>query len=157
MMERNYYYYLDKEGRIWHQGTEIADPRFLYLVHRGLKKIDNGYLVICQGEYCYFQLEDVPYVVQDLALHKNEQGKLQQIDLIFPGGYTEVLDPSTLRVSKENVLYARVRSGELDARFTLKSFFHLSPYIEQNSDGTEYSVTVSGKKYTIAQPAAQTL
>jgi hypothetical protein len=152
-MERNYYYFLDKEGRIWHQGTEITDPRFVYLVHRGMKKVDNGYLVKCQGENCYFEVEDAPYVVQDVALHKNQEGRLQQIDLIFPGGYTEVLNPSSLRVTKDNVLYTRVRSGEFDARFTLKSFFHLSPYFEQDANGSEYSLAVSGKKYIIAQPA----
>jgi hypothetical protein len=109
--------------------------------------------VKCQGENCYFEVEDAPYVVQDVALHKNQEGRLQQIDLIFPGGYTEVLNPSSLRVTKDNVLYTRVRSGEFDARFTLKSFFHLSPYFEQDANGSEYSLAVSGKKYIIAQPA----
>lgn len=154
-MERKYYYFLDKEGRIWHEGTEITDPRFAYLVHRDMQKVESGYLVKCQGEDCYFQVEDVPYVVQDVALHKNERCSLRQIDLIFPGGYTEVLDVSTLYVSDQNVLYGKVRSGKFDARFTLKSFFHLAPFIEQDPSGRDYSIEVAGKKYIIIQPAVQ--
>lgn len=154
-MERKYYYFLDKEGRIWHEGTEITDPRFAYLIHRTMQNIENGYLVKCQGEDCYFQAEDAPYVVQDVALHKNERGLLRQIDLIFPGGYTEVLDPSTLRVSDENVLYCRVRGGKFDSRFTLKSFFRLTPFIDQDPSGRDYSLAIGEKKYLIAQPAIQ--
>lgn len=155
LMDRKYYYVLDKEGRIWHEGTEITDPRFAYLVHRSMQKVESGYLVKCQGEDCYFQVEDVPYVVQDIALHKNERALLRQIDLIFPGGYTEVLDPTTLRVSDENVLYCKVRSKNFDARFTLKSFFHLAPFIEQDPTGRDYSIEIGGKKYRISQPAIQ--
>lgn len=154
-MDRKYYYFLDKEGRIWHKGTEITDPRFAYLVHRTMQKVDSGYVVKCQGEDCHFQVEDQPYIVQDVALHKNERGKLRQIDLIFPGGYTEVLDPSSLRVSEENVLYSKVRSGLFDARFTLKSFFHLVPFIEQDPSGQDYSIQIGGKRYKISQPAIQ--
>lgn len=150
-MDRNYYYYLDKEGTIWHDGTEITDPRFALIVHRGMTRTDNGFLVRCQGENCYFQVEDVPYIVQDLALHKDEKGRLRQIDLIFPGGYTETLDPSTLTTSTENVLYCKVRNGLFDARFSRKSYFHLAPFIEENSDLQSYTLPVGGKYYPVRQ------
>jgi hypothetical protein len=152
-VDRNYYYFLDKEGVIWHEGSEIADPRFALIVHRGLTKTETGYLVRIQGENWHFQVEDVPYVVQDVALHKDENGHLRQVDLIFPGGYTEILDPSTLRVSPENVLYSKVRNGLFDARFSRKSFFHLSSFFEEDAVRHSYTLPVGGKAYAIKQSA----
>src|SRR5205085_2624042 len=110
-MERAYHYYMDKDGRIWHEGTEITDPRFALAILKNLQTIPDGMVAKCQGEKCFLQAEDVPYVVQDLALYKGERGDLEQIDLIFTGGYTERLNPESLFVSRENVLYCSVRDG----------------------------------------------
>ena len=150
-MDRNYYYYLDKEGRIWHEGTEVTDPRFALLVHRTLQNSPQGLLVRCQGENCFLEVEDVPYVVQNLAFHKNPEGTLQQIDMIFPGGYTESLLPETLWVSEQNVLYCKVRNGTFPARFSRKSLFQLSPYLVEDIANHNYCLELHGKRFTIGQ------
>jgi len=150
-MERNYYYYLDKEGRIWHEGTEITDPRFALLVHKGMQKTSGGLLVRCQGENCFFEVEDVPYVVQDLAFRRDDSGELTRIDLIFSGGYTEVLDPATLSVSKENILYCRVRREAFPARFSRKSYFKLIPLIEEDLEKSGFFLQIQGASFAIEQ------
>ena len=51
LVERSYYYHIDKEGHIWHDGTEIADPRFLHLLHRDMKRTSEGkFLVLGQRD-----------------------------------------------------------------------------------------------------------
>jgi len=151
-MERNYYYFLDKEGHIWHEGTEVDDVRFAFLVNRTLQPAADGmYLVRCQNENCFFRVEDVPYVVQDLAFHKNEKGELHQIDLIFPGGYVEILDPATLRVGANNVLYCNVRKGSFDARFSRKAYFQLIPYLQEDSESHRYYIELNGLRRLIRQ------
>ena len=152
-MERNYYYFLDKEGHIWHEGTEITDPRFALSVLRSMQRTPEGkYLAKCQGENCFFEVEDVPYVVQDVAFHK-DAGKLRQVDLLFSGGYMEILDPTTLQVSPTDVLYCRVRAGTFPARFTRKAFFKLSPFVGEDSTQRMYYLDMKEKRYPIAQQA----
>lgn len=149
-MDRHYYYFLDKEGRIWHDGTEITDLRFALIINRGIQKADAGLLVQCQGETCHLEVEDVPYVVQDVAFHKNENSSLRQIDLIFAGGYSEKLDPSTLSVSTENVLYCKVRNGQFRARFTRKAYFKLVPFLTEDHNG--YYLLLDRSRFEIQQP-----
>jgi hypothetical protein len=150
-VERNYHYFLDKEGHFWHEGTEVTDPRFALTIHRSLKRTQDGKLVAkCQGENCFIEAEDVPYVVQDVAFHK-DAGRLRQVDLLFSGGYMEILDPSTLRVSHDNVLYCLVRSGEFAARFTRKSFFKLAPFIGEDSENHRYYLEMKEKRFSITQ------
>lgn len=150
-MERNYTYFLDKDGRIWHDGTEITDPRFAMLVHKTMQQTNHGLLVRCAGENCFFRVEDVPYVVQDVALYKDGDGALERVDLIFPGGYTEQLDPKTLCVSESHVLYCRVRNGEFAARFSRNSFFRLAPFIEQADKEGSYYIKVGEDRFLLAE------
>jgi hypothetical protein len=152
-VERSYHYFLDKEGRIWHEGTEITDPRFALAIHRSLQKTPDGkFLAVCQGENCFFEVEDVPYVIQDVAFHK-DVGQLRQVDILFSGGYMEILDPSTLQVSSSNILYCRVRKGEFPARFTRNSYFKLAPYVNEDTAEHVYYLDMKGKRYPIAQQA----
>ena len=71
-MEPSFQLFLDKEGRIFYQGVEIQDPQFAFTIQRGLEKTPDGrYLAKFQGQNCYVEVEDVPYIAQDLALHKD--------------------------------------------------------------------------------------
>jgi hypothetical protein len=152
-VERNYHYFLDKEGHIWHEGTEVTDPRFALTILRSLQKTPDGKFVAkCQGENCFFEVEDVPYVVQDVAFHK-DGGKLRQVDLLFAGGYMEILDPSTLQVSSSNVLYCRVRNGNFSARFMRKAYFKLAPFIGEDPAERSYYLDMKEMRYPIAQQA----
>jgi hypothetical protein len=156
-VDRNYYYFLDKEGHIWHEGSEITDPRFALLVHRVMQKTPDGLLVKCQGENCFFEVEDVPYVIQSLALHKDHEGRLLKIDLIFPGGYVETLDPRTLYVSREDVLYCTVREGEFPARFSRKAYFQFIPFIQEGPISHSYFVDLANSQYPIFQETTRKL
>jgi hypothetical protein len=152
-VDRNYHYFLDKEGQLWHEGTEITDPRFALTINRSLQKTPEGkFLAKCQGENCFVEVEDVPYVVQDVAFHK-DGGRLRQIDLLFSGGYMEILDPSTLHVSSSDVLYCRVRRGEFSGRFTRKSYFKLTPFVGEDPQSHHYYLEMNGKRYPIQQQA----
>ena len=151
-MDRNYLYFLDKEGHIWHEGTEVTDPHFALTIHRALQKTPEGkFLAKCQGENCFFEVEDVPYIIQDVAFHKDRTGQLHQVDLLFSGGYMEILDPSTLQVSPDNVLYCRVRKGDFPARFTRNSYFKLAPFLGEDPDQHQYYLEMKQQRFPITQ------
>jgi hypothetical protein len=149
-MTRKHRYFMDKEGRLFFQGNQITDPWVYRFFLRSLKETEDGrLLVICENEHCYIEAEDVPYVVNDINVIQDERGRIKQIELIFNGGYKEELDPSTLFVGKENVLYCRVRKGKFPARFNRKSYYHIVNFIEYNDKSREFQIKINNQPYTI--------
>lgn len=141
--QRTWHYYIDAEGIVWHEGSELDDPELLRFFMETLRRGEDGRLqLICQGELCLFDCEDVPYVVQSF-----EEGK-GQICLRFPGGYEEALDMASLRVGPENVLYCRVRQGQFEARFSRKAYVELAKKVEQDAQN-RYCLRWAGALYPI--------
>src|SRR3989338_1087972 len=88
--QRVWHYHLDAEGHLWHEGTEIDDADLLSRFMKGLETLPDGrFRVFCQGEECLLSPEDTPYVVTGLSISSS------RIELVFPGGYREPLDPAT--------------------------------------------------------------
>lgn len=141
---RVWHYFIDSDGHLWHDGSEFDDPAVLNLFMKNMTSLPNGRChVFCQGEECLITSEDVPYVVQDVEFAPRE------IRLKFPGGYTEILNPSTLFVGERNVLYCRVRDGKFTARFNRKSYLDLAKRVECDDERGEFTLTVDNRRYPI--------
>ncbi len=145
---RIYYYTVDDEGVLWHRGSELEDPKILRLFMSDLETLprpDREYQwrVSCMGEECRVSAEDVPYVVQQW------ERKNQGIQLVFPGDYREMLDPTTLFVGKGNVLYCKVRGGKFTARFKRQPYLDLSKLIQFDPKKKIYYLTLGEKSYPI--------
>jgi len=116
MRMREYRYRIDREGRIFHDDTEIVDPPTLRFFLLAMTRTSDGkYLVMCQGERNWFDPEDTAFVVQRVR-SEVEAGRLRGLTLVFAGGYREALDPRTLE-SAGGALYCRVRQGLFRAGF----------------------------------------
>jgi len=140
---RTYHYTIDIEGRLWIEGAELCDKQVLKFFMRQTEKLPDGkYRVLCMGETNLIEAEDVPYVVQGV------DNKDDQVELIFPGGYREVLDPSTLYVGQENVLYCKIRQGKFIARFNRQPYMELTKSVERDAE-RNYFLTLGGKQYII--------
>ena len=140
---RKYRYRIDKDGGFWHEGTEVRDANVISFFLRGLKRTEDGRLVVmCAGEENEVLADDVPYVVRMIEF--TEDG----VTLLFAGNFREALDPETLRVGEENVLYVKVRKGAFDARFTRPAYMKLSEKIAETSKG--YVLKLGKKAYPIA-------
>jgi hypothetical protein len=125
---REYRYRVDREGRIFHDGTEIVDPQVLRFFLRAMKRTPEGrYLVLCQGEHNWFEPDDTAFVVQRLRLDAGAGG-LRAVELRFAGDYRESLDPATLAVEEEQ-LTCRIRKGGLTARFGRVAMQQLAPFL----------------------------
>ncbi len=147
---REHQYYLDKEGRLFFEGAPINDPWTFRLFQRNLEVAPDGrYVVVCDGEYCYIRVEDVPYVVTDIEIAYDSEDAIDGITLLFNGGYRERLDPSTLFVGEGNVLYCKVRKGRFPARFNRSSYYSLTRVVEFNKS-EKFHIKVRQKPYRIA-------
>lgn len=140
---RTYHYLIDKEGRLWIEGTELTDPQVLKFFMTKMESIPDGkFRVLCMGENNLITAEDVPYVVQSIDI------KPDRIHLKFPGGYQEELDPKTLFVGRDNVLYCKVRKGSFTARFNRKTYLELTHWID-GGKGKGYFLNWQGEKFPI--------
>jgi len=152
---REYRYQVDREGRIFHDGTEIVDAATLRFFLLALQRAPDGrWLVVCQGEQNWFEPSDTPFVVQRLGLGVAE-GRLQSVELHFAGDYHEALDPATLE-QDGSLLFCRVRKGAFTARFGRLAMQQIAPWI--GDDGTGPAITVDGRRWPLGmiQPRAQT-
>jgi len=132
---REYGYVVDREGRIFHDGTEIVDPAVLRFFLGAMTRTAEGrYLVLCQGERNWFETHDTPFVVQRLRLTV-AGGVLQEIELCFPGDYVEPLDPGALE-TEADLLFCRVRRGVFRARFGRVAIQQLAPFLSDTGTGS---------------------
>ncbi len=131
---REYRYRIDREGRIFHDGTEIVDPPTLRFFLLAMTRTSEGqYLAMCQGERNWFEPEDTPFVVQRVR-PEVEDGRLRKVTLLFAGEYREVLDPGTLE-SEAGMLYCRVRQGVFRARFGRVALQQIAPFLVEGESG----------------------
>ena len=146
---REYRYRVDREGRVFHDGTEVVDPLVLRFFLRAMTRTPGGqYLVVCQGEHNLFEADDTPFVVQRLRLVAGEDG-LAAAELCFAGDYREPLDPATLEGERGH-LACRVRRGAFRARFGRVALQQLAPFLLE--DGSGPSLVLGGTRHAIREP-----
>lgn len=146
---REYTYPIDEDGVIWHDGAEIDEPKVYEDFYRTMKRAPDGRLfATCQGERCWIDAADTPFVVDSVRIAADPAGEVTGVTLVLKGGVEEPLDPSTLTVGKENVLYTSVRHGEFPARFSRKAYYDLARHVRRAGD--EYELVVGGRTYPIA-------
>ncbi len=145
---REYFYRIDREGRVLHDGTEIVDPLVLRFFLRAMTRTPDGrYLVLCQGEHNWFEPHDTPFVVQRLHL-RIAGGRPSAIDLCFPGDYRERLDPASLE-SESGRLCCAVRGGAFRARFGRIAMQQIAPLLTEAEGGP--ALVLDGTRHPIHQ------
>jgi hypothetical protein len=150
---REYHYQVDRDGRVFHDGSEIVDAPTLRFFLLGLRRQPDGrWLVPCQGEQNWFAAEDTPFVVQRLRLDV-EGGRLRRVSLGLAGDLQEPLDPATLE-SEDGRLYCRVRRGEHRARFGRLAMQQLAPYLEDATG--RVTLVLDGARHAIPPARAVT-
>lgn len=155
---REYHYRVDREGRIYHDGTEIVDPATLRFFLLALTRTPEGrWLAVCQGERNWFESEgrrpeDTPFIVQRLRLTVND-GRLRAVELCLAGDYREPLDPTTLEQDGEH-LFCAVRRGTFRARFGRLAMQQLAPYLSDGPDGP--ALALDGRRHALQRAASAT-
>jgi len=146
---REYRYTVDRDGRIFHEGSEITDPVTLRFFLLAMQQTPDGrYLVVCQGERNWFEAPDTPFVVQRVRCNM-EGGGLVSVDLLFAGDHHEAHDPDSLEVEGP-YLYCRVRRGAFRARFGRTAVQQLAPFLLED-DGAAV-LLLEGRRRPIHRP-----
>jgi uncharacterized protein len=141
-----------RDGRWYSDEEPIDNPRIALLFSRSLKQnADGSYYLQVAEERAPVTIEDTPYVVK--TVEDDGQGGFI---VMTNDDEREPLDPSTLEVGRDNVLYCRVKQGRFRARFLRPAYYHLSANFFAD-DGEHFSLVVRGCRYSIRilQPAGE--
>ena len=155
---REYHYRVDRDGRVFHDDTEIVDPAVLRFFLLAMTRTEDGRcLVLCQGERNWFDAGDPalggsPFVVQRLRLDA-DGASLRRVDVVLAGDYHEPLDPTTLE-SEHEQLFCRVRGGRFRARFGRVAIQQLAPFLLAQGEGS--ALVVAGVRHPVRRAVSVT-
>lgn len=146
---REYRYVVDREGRVFHDGTEIVDPQVLRFFLRAMTwTLDGRWLAVCQGEQNWFLADGTPFVVQRLGL-LGPPGRPDAVELHLAGDLREPLDPGTLEADRGQV-FCRVRRGAFRARLGRVALQQLAPHLVD--DGRGPALLLGGVRHPLREP-----
>ena len=128
--------YVAKDGKWYHEGAEIIHrPIFLWMI-QSMEKTDDGlFIVHMNNQKCYLEVEDTPLVVQQVDLIRDGSENKARIRLTLNDDSREILDPETLRINQESVLYCSVKSGRFPARFLRAAYYQIAEHISEDETG----------------------
>jgi hypothetical protein len=143
---------IDKEGRWFHEGREMIHRDIVLLLYQHLEVDAQGqYVIEWQGERCYVEVEDVPFVVRRVVFEGSSTSQEGRFLLSLSDDTQEPLAPETLSVGHANVLYCRVKDQSFPARFNRPAYYQLAEHIE-TEDGV-YVLPLNGKKHVLQKEA----
>lgn len=140
--------YIDKEGRWFYEGVEMVRREIVLHFYRHMEVDPKvGYIINWNGQRCYVEVEDTPFIVIRLSFEERRGHGRSHFVLSLNDGTREGLDPESLWVGKDNVLYCRVKNGMFPARFSRPAYYQLSEFIEEQDDS--FFLPMNGKKHEI--------
>ncbi|MFH0789971.1 MAG: hypothetical protein V2B13_20465 [Pseudomonadota bacterium] len=139
--------FVSKEGKWYHQGAEIIHrPIFLWMI-QSLEKTEEGvFIVHLNNQKCYLEVEDTPLVVMRADFVR--EGAEEQFRLTLNDDSQEQLDPETLTISPESILYCTVKNGLFPARFLRPAYYQLTRILEEDETGG-FVLPLNNRKYPI--------
>ncbi|HHO75697.1 MAG TPA: DUF1285 domain-containing protein [Deltaproteobacteria bacterium] len=134
---------IDKEGRWYYEDSQIINENVFLAFCNALEKDHEGkYRIVIESELCYVDVEDTPFVVSSIRGDKKTG-----LYVLLNTSAVHELDPSTLSIGKDNVLYCVVNDG-MKVRFTRTAYYLLALMMEEDEQGN-ITLTVGEKTYPV--------
>ena len=121
-----------RDGHWYADGQVIANPRIADLFAQHVqRRPDGGYMLRIADEQAPITVEDTPYVVTGAEIAPDGGAWIELNDRS-----RERLDPQTLQVGADDVLYCRVKGGQEPARFLRPAYYQIAQHISAAEPGT---------------------
>jgi hypothetical protein len=116
---------LDREGRFWHEGERVDHAALERALWSWIARHpDTGRFILTNGyDWCYLRVEDAPYVVRGVRVEGGAP------TLVLSDDTEEPLDPARLCLGSDGVVYAHVKGGAFEARFSRHAQVELAPWL----------------------------
>jgi hypothetical protein len=142
--------FLDKEGRWFHEGVEITHVRTCRLFSKNLRRDETGrYFVRIGHESAEVVLEDTAYIVTSVTIHEGPAGQPDDYILHLNDETQESLAIGSLTVSRQNVLYCKVKGGSERARFLRAAYYQICVQLHCDEETERYWIPWRDQKIPI--------
>ena len=142
--------FLDKEGRWFHEGVEVTHARTCLLLSRSLTRDSTGrYCVRVGNESAKVDLEDAPYTVKSVTIRQGPGKRPDDYILHLNDGTDEPIAPGSLSVSRENVMYGKVKGRSERARFLRPAYYQICVQLRCDDKGERYWLPWRDRQITI--------
>ncbi|MBN2569630.1 MAG: DUF1285 domain-containing protein [Deltaproteobacteria bacterium] len=129
---------IDKNGIWFYKGNEMLRTDIVNLFYDHLSIDESGRYVIELGnDRCTIDVEDTPYIVK--AVYKKDAN----IEIVLNDSKRELLDPKSLHVGRDNIMYCSVRDGKFKARFSRAAYYQISGFIKYESDKGAFYLSIN--------------
>lgn len=148
--------FVDKDGQWFHHGALILNRDLIALFYQSLHvDTDGRYLIKLKDQICRLEVEDTPFViVRTDLISGSSPGQKDRVVLRIIDDTEEELDPETLWIGPDNMMYCRIRQGRFKARFLRAGYYQLARHIKEDSETGRYFLPLSGRKHFIAEAAS---
>ncbi len=134
-----------RDGNWYADGALIVNSRIANLFSRHVERSpEGGYRLRIADEQAPIVVDDTPFVVTGVSV------VVDRIRIELNDRTDEDLDPATLAVGVDEVLYCRVKGGAEPARFLRAAYYQVSRHIVPAEDGA-FGVRCDGRVWTIGR------
>jgi hypothetical protein len=119
-----------RDGRWYADGQPIVNARIADLFSRHVQRAEDGsYRLRIADEQAAIEVEDTPYVI--IAAGDDADGTWIELN----DRSRERLDPTSLAVAADDVLYCRVKGGTEAARFLRPAYYQIADHLDAAGAG----------------------
>jgi uncharacterized protein len=134
-----------KDGWWYANDERIQNRRINVLFSQHLRKTQDGAYEIAIGwDRVTVVIDDAPFVITRVT-----EDQTQGLILRLNDESEETLDPATLSIGEDNVLYCRVKSGEHLARFLRPAYYQLTTHVQEDERMGTFLLHISDATYPI--------
>jgi hypothetical protein len=139
---------IDKEGVWYYKGSEMFRKEIVNLFYSNLRRDESGkYIIELENDRCYLEVEDTAFVIRAVRRALSEKDGSPVFFLMLSDDTVDVLDPATLWVGKDNVLYCTVKENRFEARFLRPAYYQLTDHVEYDENQDRYFMPLDGERH----------
>jgi hypothetical protein len=130
--------------------VEITHVRTCLLFSKNLRRDATGeYHVRVGPESAEVVVEDAPYIIRSVTIQEGPDGLPNDYILHLNDETQEFLALGSLAVSKQNVMYCKVKGGSERARFLRAAYYQICVALQCDEKGGRYWLPCGDKKIPI--------
>jgi len=147
---------VDEEGDWTHRGIRIVREDVIQLFLDNLVRLPEGsYVIEWKGSRCPIEVADTPYVVTRVDREEGTCDGEPVVRLTLKHlSDRELLEPRSLVVGSENILYCRVHDGRFPARFSRPAYYQLAEWIVEDEETASFYLQLGASRYPVGKADA---
>ncbi|RJX29093.1 MAG: DUF1285 domain-containing protein [Desulfarculus sp.] len=138
---------VDAEGQMSHDGAPLVHPTIIKLIYESVHLEDGRYLLRMDNQVCELEVADTFFVVARVEFTR------QGARLSLNDGSAEDLDPASLRLGDNQVIYCAVKGGAFPARFGRAAYYQLAQQIVEDGEG--FALALGDNKWPLKEKSAE--